>query len=104
MDSGMNDAGPNIPSASMAAVSAEGVRTLAELCARAGVEEIAAADGTWSVRLRLDHSAYGPGSAEHQARPQVEPTGPYRLISEWVGVFHRSADAGAPAYVEEGQH
>jgi acetyl-CoA carboxylase biotin carboxyl carrier protein len=25
------------------------------------------------------------------------------MVSQWVGVFHRAADAGARSYVEEGQ-
>jgi acetyl-CoA carboxylase biotin carboxyl carrier protein len=79
------------------------VRALAELCADAGVEEIQASDGAWSVRLRLDSSAQPDDAPRDRIEVATEPTGPYIMLSQWVGVFHRAADAGARSYVEEGQ-
>ncbi len=96
----MNDAEPR---ALIGTASAESVRLLAEMCTRAGVEEISATDGTWSVRLLLDHSSIEHVSATLATSESLEPAGPHQLISQWVGVFHRSADAGMPSYVEEGQ-
>jgi acetyl-CoA carboxylase biotin carboxyl carrier protein len=79
------------------------IRALAEMCTRAGVEEISASDGAWSVRLRLDHSAIDAARVVAETSVASESTSPYQLISQSVGVFHRSADAGMPSYVEEGQ-
>src|SRR5437879_5610679 len=83
--------------------SADGVRALADLCRDHGVDEIEATDGVWSVRLRLDRSALRDDVPQEHAELTADPGAPYVLLSQWVGVFHRAADAGARSYVEEGQ-
>jgi acetyl-CoA carboxylase biotin carboxyl carrier protein len=99
----MNDARLSAITGTGETPSTAGVRALAELCRQAGVEELQASDGAWSVRLRLDASALQTGEAPAQLADPPEPEGPYVFISQWVGVFHRSAEAGVPQYVEEGQ-
>jgi acetyl-CoA carboxylase biotin carboxyl carrier protein len=73
------------------------------MCRQAGVEEIDAGDGSWSIRLKLDLTANEVGAVALFPVEAVEPDGPYTFLSQWVGVFHRAAEAGAPSYVEEGQ-
>ncbi|MDB5073830.1 MAG: acetyl-CoA carboxylase biotin carboxyl carrier protein subunit [Chloroflexi bacterium] len=99
----MNDARVSAMTGNGEIPSTAGVRALAELCMQAGVEEIQASDGAWSVRLRLDTSALQTGEACAQVTELAEPEGPYVFLSQWVGVFHRSAEAGMAQYVEEGQ-
>lgn len=80
-----------------------GVRALADLCLRAGVEELEAESGSWSVRLKLDLSVSG-SEARHLAEGAPEDAGGvYVLLSQWVGVFHRAAESGTAFFVEEGQ-
>ncbi len=83
--------------------SMTGIRALADLCLQAGVEEIEAASGSWSVRLKLDLTGVGEaGQLPDELLPE-ESAGPHVMLSQWVGVFHRAAESGAAAYVEEGQ-
>ncbi len=83
--------------------SAAGIRALADLCFQAGVEEIEVADGSWSVRLKLDLATDGAVRRRAAEATPDEVSGPYALLSQWVGVFHRAGESGAPSYVEEGQ-
>jgi acetyl-CoA carboxylase biotin carboxyl carrier protein len=93
-----------VPGGSTDWPSALGIRALADLCPRAGVEEIEAASSTWSVKLKLDLSrAVGePSPSAETAQEAADET--HVLFSQWVGVFHRAAESGATFYVEEGQH
>lgn len=84
--------------------SVEGVRTLADLCWRAGVHELEASAGTWSVRLQIDVAATITPTAPHEAPlPPPADEQPQVLRSEWVGVFHRGLEAEAPPLAHEGQ-
>jgi biotin carboxyl carrier protein len=96
----LSDTRAPLDTSSSAMPSTEGIRALAELCRKEGVEELQAGDGVWSVRLRLDLAARQAGA---QTQRPPEPDGPYVFRSQWVGVFHRVAESGAPAYAEEGQ-
>ena len=80
-----------------------GIRALADLCLQAGVEEIEAATGPWSVHMKLDLSATAAEVLSATDDEPAEPDAPHVLMSQWVGVFHRSPDAGAPAFVQESQ-
>jgi biotin carboxyl carrier protein len=82
---------------------ANSLRELAEMCQRAGVEEISVGDSGWSVRLKLDLSAASARPVPLSVAEPPEAEGPYVFSSEWVGVFHRSPELGAAPYVEEGQ-
>lgn len=90
------------------APSVEGVRTLAHLCQQAGVEVLEATDGRWSIRLRIDLSlsiAASAAQVEADAGQAAGAGGPYRLLSQWVGVFHRDAvtEDGGEHYARPGQ-
>jgi len=81
-----------------------GIRALADLCQRSGVEELEAEHEGWSVRLRLDPQAM-PSPVSPPSRPDTEPSnGPHVQLSQWVGVFHRTAEQGADPLAREGQH
>jgi acetyl-CoA carboxylase biotin carboxyl carrier protein len=81
-----------------------GIRALADLCRRSGVEELEAEHEGWSVRLRLDPHAVPP-TVSPPSRLDSEPSGgPHVQLSQWVGVFHRTAEQGADPLAREGQH
>jgi acetyl-CoA carboxylase biotin carboxyl carrier protein len=80
----------------------EGIHTLAQLCQRAGVEELEATDGRWSVRLRLDLALVASNTAAEEPASPAEADGSRVLLSEWVGVFHRGPE-GEP-YAQAGRH
>jgi acetyl-CoA carboxylase biotin carboxyl carrier protein len=84
--------------------SAEGIRALADLCRRTGVDELEASVGAWSVRLRLDFRAAAE-LPEAIAAPPVpaEAERAYVLRSEWVGVFHRALEPDGTPFMLEGQ-
>jgi biotin carboxyl carrier protein len=86
-----------------AVLSTAGIRALADLCLQSGVDELEAADGSWSVRLKLDRAASSATIHRPEEDPSDEQRGPHVLVSQWVGVFHRAAESGAPSIVEEGQ-
>ena len=84
-----------------AAPSALSVRALVDLCQQAGVQELEAADGKWSIRLRLD---LVESNAVSIAVPEVETEqGPAVLLSEWVGIFHRAPEGDAEPYAHTGR-
>ena len=83
--------------------STAGIRALANLCVRAGVEELEAADGSWSVRIRLDLAASGAQAPHRADEAHEDESGPHVMLSQWVGVFHRAAESGSPSIAEEGQ-
>jgi acetyl-CoA carboxylase biotin carboxyl carrier protein len=83
--------------------SAAGIRALADLCLRSGVESLEAAHQGWSVRLNLDlRAAPNPrgGSTPTESAPAA---GPATQFSQWVGVFHRAAEQGAEPLAREGK-
>jgi acetyl-CoA carboxylase biotin carboxyl carrier protein len=86
-----------------AAPSAVGVRALADLCLQAGVEEIEAAIGSWSVQLKLDLTTARSSQQRSTESAQEVVEGPHVLLSQWVGVFHRAAESGSPYCADEGQ-
>ncbi|MGH2347346.1 MAG: acetyl-CoA carboxylase biotin carboxyl carrier protein [Chloroflexota bacterium] len=88
---------PTVPASS-------GIRALADLCRRSGVEELEAEQEGWSLRLRLDPHALPPTEGMPQRADLEPPPGPLLLLSQWVGVFHRSAEQGADPLAREGQH
>lgn len=80
------------------------VRALALLCQQAGVHELEASDGHWSVRLILDLTADRPLGDELPAPPgSEEDSGPFVLHSDWVGVFRRALYTDSEPIVQEGQ-
>ena len=83
--------------------SVSGVRALAELCARAGVSDLEASDGSWSIRMRLDPDA-APASAAHVAAATGSIEAEPNLVrSGWVGIFHRATDAESAPSLREGE-
>jgi biotin carboxyl carrier protein len=85
------------------APSAAGIRALADLCRRSGVESLEAAHLGWSVRLHLD--LRGAHSGESDTPDAAEAAGgPTTQLSQWVGVFHRAAEQGAEPLAREGRH
>jgi len=85
--------------------SLEGVRALALLCQQAGVHELEASDGDWSVRLTLDLAAARPlGDDSPAPSGSEEDIGPFVLHSDWVGVFRRALYTDGESMVQEGQH
>jgi len=83
--------------------SAAGIRTLADLCLRSGIEELDASNEGWSVRLRLDLQVGTISDANGSAPEEEAPTGPMVQVSQWVGVFHRAAEHDAEALAQEGR-
>jgi biotin carboxyl carrier protein len=85
------------------APSAAGIRALADLCTRSGVESLEAAHLGWSVRLHLDLRSTPPSSA---GAPPADSAaaGPTTQLSQWVGVFHRAVEQGADPLAREGKH
>ncbi|HVC81711.1 MAG TPA: biotin/lipoyl-containing protein [Chloroflexota bacterium] len=83
--------------------SAAGIRALADLCSRSGVEELHASHDTWSVRLRLDLQAGAIAGTQHPAEPLEATGGPATQVSQWVGVFHRAQEHDADALAIEGR-
>lgn len=83
--------------------SAAGIRTLADMCLRAGVEELEAGRAGWSVRLRIDLQAGAAPLAPSAERLDAAPVGPAPQLSQWVGVFHRAAESDADSLALEGQ-
>ncbi len=83
--------------------SAAGIRTLADLCLRSGVEELAASHDTWSVRLRLDLQAGTVAATKGSAEPVEAAGGPTTQVSQWVGVFHRAPEHDAEVLAVEGR-
>jgi acetyl-CoA carboxylase biotin carboxyl carrier protein len=82
----------------------EGVRALADLCWRAGVHELEASAGPWSVRLQFDVSTTAPLAAPPEAPTPAPPAEQLHVLrSEWVGLFHRGIDPDAQPLVLEGQ-
>lgn len=80
------------------------VRALAQLCQRAGVHDLEASVGDWSIRLRLDHTAADSLPPQPAASNTVtDPDQPHVLLSDWVGVFRRALDLDKPALAQEGQ-
>lgn len=83
--------------------SLESVRTLALLCQQAGVHELEASDGDWSVRLTLDLAAARPLGDESPAPTGTDAeSGPFVLHSDWVGVFRRALYTDSEPMVQEG--
>lgn len=92
------------PGSADTTVSVEGIRALADLCLSAGVHEIEASDGGWSVRLLIDGTlAAAAPEGDDRALAAGEPAGPHIVHSEWVGIFHRAIDGVSASYVQEGQ-
>lgn len=83
--------------------SAVGIRALADLCLRSGVEELDASHNSWSVRLRLDLHAGVLTGIQQPADPLVTTSGPATQVSQWVGVFHRAQEHDADALAVEGR-
>ena len=84
--------------------SVQGIRALADLCQHAGVHELEASMGTWSVHLRIDIDAASSLPEATWRRPEAnEPRMPHVLRSEWVGVFHRGLDGESTPLVQDGQ-
>lgn len=83
--------------------SAAGLRALADLCLRSGVEELDASHDTWSVRLRLDLHAGPIAGTQEPGEPLEATDGPTTQVSQWVGVFHRAPEHGADALAIEGR-
>ena len=79
-----------------------GVRALADLCARAGVSDLEASDGNWSIRLRLDPDG-APATAQLGAAVTPAEAEPVLVRSGWVGIFHRAADAESAPSLREGE-
>ncbi len=90
------DAGARTP-------SVEGIHTLADLCRRAGVEELEADNGQWFVRLRLDNTVPAATALPQSLAEHGEPDGPYIQLSQWVGIFHRTAESGGEVLAREHQ-
>jgi len=80
-----------------------GVRALADLCARAGVSDLEASDGSWSIRLRFDPDAAGASAIQLAAISTPEEAEPTLVRSGWVGIFHRAADAESAPSLREGE-
>ena len=83
--------------------SVSGVRALAELCARAGVSDLEASDGSWSIRMRLDPDTGAAPAAHVAAAPRSAEAEPILVRSGWVGIFHRATDAESDPWLHEGE-
>ncbi len=84
--------------------TAAGIRALADLCRRSGVESLEAAHPGWSVRLQLDLRGAPAGETGSAMIDADVVIGPTTQLSQWVGVFHRAAEQGAEPLAREGRH
>lgn len=80
-----------------------GVRILADLCARAGVSDLEASDGSWSIRLHLDADGAPVSAGGIDVAAASADVAPILVRSGWVGIFHRAADAESAPSLRDGE-